>query len=461
MMQKPYTPLTNENNHWNRLINEVRNGQLVPVVGTELLTMEIDGQTQPFYRYVAHQIADTMGIEVPDDRELNSLSDLADLYRIQQHGDPEDISHEAQEVVHSRDWPTPEPLIRLAEITDLKFILTTTPDNLMAQALRDVRQGVAASAQVLAYAPHTVLRDLPDAYDPCCSDQPLVYKLFGDVSMTPNYVLTEEDILRFVHHLQMRDERPANLFDILKQRSLAMLGCSFNNWLVRFFFCLAKGDVLFGRQGAKGVVADTKTREDLDLLPFLGRNKTLLYEAGDGTDFVNELHRRWTEKTGAVPTAAAAADEPETEPAMMAEDAVFISYASEDREAAVRIQTQLRQRGIFAWLDKDQLEGGDVFEFKIRDRIRDCYVFLPVISKSTITSAPRYFRREWNQALQEVGKWPEDYPFIQPVVIDDTPMNAPNVPDGFRRRHWSRCPGGTLDEHFIKPLGRLIKRQQQ
>jgi len=46
--------------------------------------------------------------------------------------------------------------------------------------------------------------------------------------------------------------------------------------------------------------------------------------------------------------------------------AVFISYASQDGEAAKRICDALRAAGIEVWFDQSELRGGDVWDRQIR-----------------------------------------------------------------------------------------------
>jgi len=67
---------------------------------------------------------------------------------------------------------------------------------------------------------------------------------------------------------------------------------------------------------------------------------------------------------------------PVTEPS----HAVFLSYASQDAEAARRIADTLRAAGIEVWFDQSELRGGDVWDQKIRHQIRECALFLPIIS---------------------------------------------------------------------------------
>ena len=60
--------------------------------------------------------------------------------------------------------------------------------------------------------------------------------------------------------------------------------------------------------------------------------------------------------------------------------AVFVSYASEDGEAASRIASALRAAGLEVWFDQSELRGGDAWDRQIRKQIRECALFVPIIS---------------------------------------------------------------------------------
>ena len=63
--------------------------------------------------------------------------------------------------------------------------------------------------------------------------------------------------------------------------------------------------------------------------------------------------------------------------------AVFLSYASQDVAAALRICTALRAAGVEVWFDQDALVGGDAWDGKIRGQIASCALFIPVVSANT------------------------------------------------------------------------------
>lgn len=50
------------------------------------------------------------------------------------------------------------------------------------------------------------------------------------------------------------------------------------------------------------------------------------------------------------------------------------------------------------WFDQSELRGGDAWDQKIRREVRDCALFIPLISANTAARAEGYFRLEWSLA---------------------------------------------------------------
>jgi TolB-like protein len=121
---------------------------------------------------------------------------------------------------------------------------------------------------------------------------------------------------------------------------------------------------------------------------------------------------------------------------------VFISYASADRAAARALRDTLTPAGLDVWLDEDELGGGEAWDTKIRNQIRACTYFMPVISASTETRREGYFRREWRLAVERTLDLADDVMFLVPVVIDATRDAGARVPEKFFSVQWLRAPGG-------------------
>lgn len=134
--------------------------------------------------------------------------------------------------------------------------------------------------------------------------------------------------------------------------------------------------------------------------------------------------------------------------------AVFLSYASQDAESAQRIAEALRGAGLEVWFDKNELAGGDAWDAKIRRQIKECALFVPVISAATNARAEGYFRLEWKLAVDRSHLMADDAPFLFPIVIGDVADGAARVPDKFREVQWTRL---RLDETPSELASRVAK----
>ncbi len=138
------------------------------------------------------------------------------------------------------------------------------------------------------------------------------------------------------------------------------------------------------------------------------------------------------------------------------EGAVFLSYASQDAEAARRICEALCAAGIEVWFDQSELRGGDAWDAKIRKQIKDCALFVPIISANTQGRPEGYFRLEWRLADQRTHLMGRKKAFLLPVCVDRTPDADADVPDSFSAVQWTRLPDGETPVAFAGQVRRLL-----
>ena len=138
--------------------------------------------------------------------------------------------------------------------------------------------------------------------------------------------------------------------------------------------------------------------------------------------------------------------------------AVFLSYASEDTEAAQRIADALQSAGVEVWFDRSALRGGDAWDNAIRRQIRNCALFMPIISSNSHQRAEGYFRLEWKLAVDRSHLMATDKAFLVPVVIDATSVKEERVPDRFRELQWIHLPGGAATPQFVAHVLELRAR---
>lgn len=139
-----------------------------------------------------------------------------------------------------------------------------------------------------------------------------------------------------------------------------------------------------------------------------------------------------------------------------ASKAVFLSYASQDAEAAKHICESLRASGVEVWFDQNELVGGDAWDAKIRKQIAECALFLPVISANTQARLEGYFRIEWKLAAQRTHAMAEAKPFLLPIVVDATRDAEAHVPGEFRAVQWTRLPRGEPSPQFVERVKTLL-----
>ena len=140
----------------------------------------------------------------------------------------------------------------------------------------------------------------------------------------------------------------------------------------------------------------------------------------------------------------------------MSTQAIFLSYASQDADAARCICEALRAAGLEVWFDQSELRGGDAWDASIRKQIKDCSLFVPIISSNTQEREEGYFRLEWKLAVDRSHLMADNKAFFVPVLLGDVAEPAALVPDKFRERQWSRLNDEGAVAAFAARVSKLI-----
>ncbi len=450
---------------WDDLLEHIEDRRVIPIIGQELLEVGPPGQTVPLYSRIAERLAERLKLPLADFAAPPMLNDVVCKY-LENRGRREEIYPKIRAIMKEETFEIPEPLRKLAAIEHFNLFISVTFDSLLKQAIDAVRFHGESRTEVLSYAPNNV-QDLP--CEKADLKKPTVFHLLGKLSASPDYVITEEDTLEFLHSMQSDSRRAQLLFDELKSNHLLIIGCNFSDWLARFFIRIAKSRQLSLQRGEMEVFVDSRLRSDNNLVLFLQHfsynTKVVEYSP---IEFVDELSDRLSKRhtpTVAVQAPAAPSsqrssrfdDDDDERPGGMVPGAVFISYASEDVEKAQALMAGLDEAGLDVWLDKQELEAGDEYSDKIRRNIRSCSYFLPLISQASTTRLEGFFIREWKWALERASSIADSVPFILPVVVDDTGAYNDAVPEGFQRVQWTRLPGGQSTAEFQMKLVRLVR----
>ena len=101
------------------------------------------------------------------------------------------------------------------------------------------------------------------------------------------------------------------------------------------------------------------------------------------------------------------------------------------------------------------LRGGDAWDASIRKQIKECALFVPIISANTDARPEGYFRLEWKLAVDRSHLMADDQPFFVPVILDDTKEPTARVPEKFRERQWTRLTDDVSTTAFAERVAKL------
>ena len=438
---------------WDDLLSFVEERRVIPIIGQELLQVSTERGPRLLYDWLAEKLAARLGVDVSQLPRPLTLNDVV-CWFLAARGRREEAYVRLRSILKDAAFEPPRTLRRLAAIPEFDLFVTTTFDSLLETAINLERFGGQPSTEVLSYSPNRVV-DLTAERDHL--QRPVVYHLFGRVSASPTYVISDEDLLEFICALQSEHLVPEKLFHELEHNHLLFIGSNFTNWLARLFLRMAKRQRLSDPRDVGEILADDHSSQDERLVSFLQQVsvRTRIYVGAER--FVDELHDRLAARRKASPTLRAAEAVRFVPPARdMPDNAVFISYAREDLPAVQQIKADLEAAGITTWFDMDRLEAGDDYDRKIQRNIARCSYFIPVVSASTERRLEGYFRREWSYAIDRTRNMADGALFILPVTIDDTDAGAARVPDKFKALHFDRLPQGRVPADFSARLANFM-----
>ena len=440
---------------WDDLLAYMDERRVIPVIDTGSLLVCEGVDRLPLETLLAQRLAERLRVDVGE-FEPGSLR-LDDVVRKQrtQPGRKENLYLRIQTILKELDIQPPQALLDLASIDAFDLMVSVSFDDLLTRALDKVRHGGDARTNVIAFAPN---RSADLAQPRSDLRQSTVFQLLGRISSAPDSVTCDDDRLEFLHALQDDARRPKLLFDELRDNHLLLLGCRLPDWAARFFLRTVKGERLSAQEGdTVEFMVGRDAADDIELTGFLTtfRPNSLVVPM-DTEDFLAQLRRRWE--------VAHPADEP---PVLKAQPvagrgpgdgAVFISYSRHDSAAVECLAGALQAAGVEVWFDRNELKPGDAWAAAILQGIKNCSLFIPVVSENTQLEgrSRAYFWREWNIADDLALGMAPDERFILPVVVDGTDPYGAKVPARFTAANFTRLPGGEPVEGFVERVNELF-----
>jgi hypothetical protein len=107
----------------------------------------------------------------------------------------------------------------------------------------------------------------------------------------------------------------------------------------------------------------------------------------------------------------------------------------------LRCPSRGRPRGV---VDQNEWCGGDAWDASIRKKIKECMLFVPIISTNTESRSEGYYRFEWKLAVDRSHLMADDRAFLLPMVMEETSEPTARVPDRHLFRSGSEVKRQTL-----------------
>lgn len=216
------------------------------------------------------------------------------------------------------------------------------------------------------------------------------------------------------------EQAPHNFLRHLSKKRILAIGCRFDDWLFRFFWYMLKKDISLLSKGE--VVFDYNDEKDLSLKSYLSSQKIEVFDDARVfmKDLINAIQRVKQKDIDNLKKGN------NDRLITLGDKGIFISYAHEDFWIVNKIYKKLKEKGLNVWMDV-RLEAGDLYDTRIEAAIKQCQVFMPVLS-STVKMllengmcVNRYFyNKEWTIAensMKELNNIGENKDVI-PILID-------------------------------------------
>lgn len=426
-----------EERNWELLIDAVDKERVVPIIGDEFFYIIEDGKEVSIHDFIIGKLVQKFNNVNESYLDYSTINDVIELenyinLKVRFNNIQTDIYYEIHEILRAPQILVRESLKQLLKLNKFPLILTTT----FIPRLNEILTQEGYTYRIIEYTKSTEPDISPTMI---CGHTPTIYHMFGKCGKSKkSYMVTEEDLIEYMHHWHDTDSRPPYLTKYLSDKFLLVLGCNYPNWLFKFFWyavrnfrLIPKVDNIDERMNVmQAVVSIDKERKDAELERFLSRIHTSIYDCS--VKFIDDLTAHWNNYISSI----SPDDIDNKAETSMADDEIdiFISYASEDLEIAKKVAEMLTSLGAKLWFDKDGLKLSDKFEVEITNAIKKAKRFMPLLSENTLKPEARFFRKEWKIA-DDASKERFGLKYISPIIIDYSDEKDERIPESFRDCH--------------------------
>ncbi len=396
---------------WDNLIQQIIDGNVVPVIGADMLVESSANLHQLIIKSLAHkfelqQSPHSFSELVYDKTFLDKITNADNIYYL------------VNRIFAAKRFAPSQRLMRLLSVRQFPFVLTTTFTPVVEQAMRQVWGDELRTMRF-----NNTPAENDDIKGGADMRRPTLYYMFGRAGEGAHkYVLTDADMLDFCSSWLSNDNkvRPKNLCSELKGKYLLMLGNEYSDWLFRFiWYSIRKTNI------GHGMLSYERDTVDDSLINFLTRAKA--FTMADPSSVIDQIVQRLEKKLAMEERTKF--DRPEENVD------VFISYSRSDSDVAERLYERLTAQGRRVWFDRANLTDGGNFMEEIRKAIRTARYFIPILSDNVERERgeSHVYRNEWDTAIEVATSMGRTY--IIPVAREGFDFYRASIPEKMQQHN--------------------------
>lgn len=322
------------------------------------------------------------------DRKVKNVKDLAKQVSIDQQ------YYLSKNNININDDNIINPsLLALLRTKCFRIIITTDVNPFLEHAMKSVWGENGYDTVQLENSQETFKQD----YDEFGVVRPILCYAFGKVNPQGHkYVLSENDAIeKIAKQFETKDNN--SFLKFIRNYSIISIGPRFDDWMFRFFWFLLRGKIHSklseeeqSKDGLQIAVEINKENNAYDSLTnYLKKEKVEVFTGDDAKDFMGNAEKqiRLANQTLRI---------------TRKDQGVFISYSHKDKYIAMPLFKKLEFEGIPVWIDDEELDTGAEFDNRIKDALKCCKFFMPVLSttiKEDISTDKIkdkwYYQNEW------------------------------------------------------------------
>ena len=428
-----------DDGNWETLIEEIIKGNVIPVIGSGILT---DGKD--INQMFIDKLADKFGIT----SRPTSFSQLVYNPVFEQKENIYPWLCRLVEMATPTALTPSTILRRILSIKQFPFVITTSFFPVVERAMSEIWKDRRVKVMAFSNDPSTLKKGFCDLSEEREIKDPTVYYMFGRVCKTPHkFAVTDADMLSFCKGWLSDGKRPAILSKILKNKYLLVFGSNYSDWLFRFIWYSINQDEQSQTNSfvpSPGMVVEQKA--DQALLDFLKRVDTFTQK--DPEYVINTIERKLSEREEEILSRKFETPEKGTD--------IFLSYSRNDEKYAELLYETLTRKGLNVWYDRQKIHTGANWLEEIQNAIDTTKYFIQIVTPKSIQLGNEFhvYTQERKMALSHADGFERD--FFIPLMHSAVSPDDPGLPRQMRMLH-AACfnEEGDFEEFATEMLNKI------